>query len=156
MHRICINSNIHASNYTPLHLFIDIFFNELPQQDNGEYKRNSIQEWKLIKLWKIGCVRALATAQCLLTMDNEHKYAMSSYTRAASHCDQRWYSCVMWNQGVKWSWCIQGSIQPGPEWTKNNHLTNKNIAKQPSKQPISTNIETKQNKSTNALGINIR
>ena len=51
---------------------------------------------------------------------------MSTYTRAASYCGQRW-TCVLWNQGVKWSWCDQANSQPAPEWTKANEpnqLTN--------------------------------
>ena len=94
---------------------------------------------------------------------------MSTYTRAASHCDQRW-TCVLWNQGVKWSWCGQASSQPAPKWTKANQpnrLTNqqktkkRKITKQLTRQPISSptskyrNQLLKQNKSTNALWINI-
>ena len=56
-----------------------------------------------------------------VSLNNEQrfKFAMSTYTRVASLCDQRW-TCVLWNQGVKWSW----SSQPAPEWTETNQPTN--------------------------------
>ena len=60
----------------------------------------------------------MCTGHAPVPLNNEQrfKFAMSTYSRAASHCDQRW-TCVLWNQGVKWS---QASSQPTPEWTKIN------------------------------------
>ena len=50
-----------------------------------------------------------------LNNEQRFKFTMSTYTWAASLCDQRW-TCVLWNQGVKWLWCGQASSQPAPEW----------------------------------------
>ena len=109
-----------------------------------------------------------------MPLNNEQRFkiAMSTYTWAVSLCDQRW-TCVLWNQGVKWSWCGQASSQTAPEWTETNQpyktdrSTNqptnqrKQITKQPTKQPISNptskyrNQLLKQNEQTNVMEINI-
>ena len=68
-----------------------------------------------------------------LKNEQRFKFAMSTYTRAASHCDQRW-TCVLWNQGVKWPWCGQASSQPAPEWTKTNQPNRPTPTNQPKQQ----------------------
>ena len=101
-----------------------------------------------------------------LNYEQRFEFAMPTYTRAAMQ--PLWSALDLWNQWVKWSWCGQASSQPAPEWTKTNQTqpTNqpkkKAITKQPNKQPINgpsskfRNQLFKQNKATNAPGINIR
>ena len=114
--------------------------------------------------------RYIGYSKVPLNNEQRFKFAMSTYTRAASLCDQRW-TCVLWNQGVKWSWCGQASSQPAPhnelkptsQPTKTDRPTNhrKQITKQPTKQPISSptskyrNQLLKQNEPTYVMGINI-
>ena len=66
--------------------------------------------------------RCISHSPVPLNNEQRFKFAMSTYTWAASHCDQRW-TWVLWNQLVKWSWCDQASSQPGPEWTETNQPT---------------------------------
>ena len=71
--------------------------------------------------------RCIGHSPVPLNNEQRFKFAMSTYTRAASLCDQRW-TCVLWNQGVKWSLCGQASRQPAPavgmnslQWRHNDH-----------------------------------
>ena len=85
--------------------------------------------------------RCISHRPVLLNNEQRFKFAMSTYTWAASNCDQRW-TCVLWNQWVKWSWCGQASSQPAPEWTKTNQLTKTDQLKK--KNNITTNQITHQ------------
>ena len=81
--------------------------------------------------------RCIGNGPVPLKNEQRFKFAMSTYSRVANHCDQR-CTCVLWNQGVKWSWCGQASSQPEPEWNKTNQPTKTD---QPTNQPKKTAIK---------------
>ena len=68
--------------------------------------------------------RCISRSPVPLNDEQRFKFAMSTYTWAASHWDQRW-TCVLWNHWVKWSWCGQAAQSTSTRMNK-NQPTNQN------------------------------
>ena len=85
-----------AYMYTPGQKFID-FFNELLHRDNRRNQQSvnsGIETSYLYKFVKYHRCRRNDHGPVPLNHEQRFRFAMSSYTRAAHHCDQRW-TCVL-------------------------------------------------------------